>query len=135
MKINLEANTQARLDNNEPFLLPINEFKLEFTSNTYRLKQLLVSVRKDDKAKQFKVKEPYILDLSEFIGVGALDIEIAMTVHTTVIKTWNVPTLYFKQVEPTFEVTPEIARLQEQINNNKKAIAELTQLLKNNNLI
>lgn len=135
MKVYLEGNTTARLDNNEPFLMPINELELEFSSETYRLNTLIVSVKKGDKIKQFKVKEPYKLDITEFVETGAIDIAVSMTIHTTVVKEWRVPTLYFKEVEPTFEVTPEIAYLQAQITDNQRALAELKEILKNNNLI
>ena len=135
MKVYLDGNTLARLDYNEPFLLPINELELEFSSETYRLNTLIVSVRKDGNVEQFKVKSPYKLDISKFIATGSIDISVSMTIHTTVVKEWRVPTLYFKEVTPTFEVTPEIAYLQEQITNNQKALAELREILINNNLI
>ena len=135
MKVYLDGNTLARLDYNEPFLLPINELELEFSSETYRLNTLIVSVRKDGNVEQFKVKSPYKLDISKFIATGSIDISVSMTIHTTVVKEWRVPTLYFKEVTPTFEVTPEIAYLQEQITNNQKALAELKEILINNNLI
>lgn len=135
MKVYLDGNTQARLDYNEPFLLPINELELEFSSETYRLNTLIVSVRKGEKVEQFKVKAPYKLDISKFIETGSIDIAVSMTIHTTVVKEWRVPTLYFKEVTPTFEVTPEIAKLQEQIADNQRAITELREILINNNLI
>jgi hypothetical protein len=135
MKVYLDGNTLARLDYNEPFLLPINELELEFSSNVYKLNTLIVGVKKDGKIKQFKVKSPYKLDLKEFISTGAIDICISMTIHTTVVKEWILPTIYFREVEQTFEVTPEIAQLREEITKTKKAITELVQLLKNNNII
>lgn len=135
MKIYLDGNTQARLEQNEPCLLPMNEFELEFCSNVYRLSTLIVSVKKDGEIKQFKVKHPFKLDLKEYLVAGAIDINVSMVIHTTSVKEWVVPTIYFKEIEHKFEVTPEIAKLRQENQETKKAIAELVQLLKNNNTI
>jgi hypothetical protein len=135
MKIYLNGNTQARLEFTEPFLLPLNEFELEFCSDVYRLNTLIVSVKKEGKIKQFKVKHPFKLDLKEYLEAGAIDINVSMVVNTTSVKDWVVPTIYFKEIEHQFEITPEIAMLREQIDDNRRAIAELISILNNNNLI
>jgi hypothetical protein len=58
-----------------------------------------------------------------------------MIIQGKVVKTWYIPSLYIKEVIPTFEVTPEIAELRLEIDNNKRAINELVNLLKENNII
>ena len=42
--VNLEVNTQATIDYNEPVVLPENELVLDFKSSTYRINELLVFI-------------------------------------------------------------------------------------------
>jgi hypothetical protein len=135
MKILLNGNTQAEVDPQEPLLLPLDKLELEFCSNVYRLNTLIVTVKNEEKKEQFKVKAPFKLDISSFIKCGTIDINISMSIHTTVVKEWVVPTLYLKEVEHQFILTPEIAKLREDISDLKKAVRELTDLLKVNNII
>lgn len=135
MKIYLDTNTQARLESNEVYLMPLYALELEFCSNAYSLDTLIISVRNGDKNGQFKLKKPFKIDLIDFVKAGVIEIQADMVIQGKVVKTWYIPSLYIKEVIPTFEVTPEIAELRLEIDNNKRAINELVNLLKENNII
>jgi hypothetical protein len=135
MNIFLNGNTLAETDIKEALVLPLDSLKLAFSSSVYRLSPLIVGVYDGEKTKQYKIKAPFELDLSEFIKPGAIEITVSMTINTTVVKEWRVPTIYIKQIEQSFVATDEIIELREKLTETRKALSELTEILKNNNLI
>lgn len=133
--VNLEVNTQATIDYNEPVVLPENELVLDFKSSTYRINELLVFIRNEYGEKTYKIKPQLNVDISEFLKPSTIEGEISLLSKGEIVKTWRLPNLTIKEYSPTYKVTPEIAQLNEEIKLLKSGISEIKSILEKNFLI
>lgn len=135
INVNLEANTQATIDNIEPVILPENELILAFNSKVYRINELLVFIRSEYGEKTYKLKLPLNVDISEFLKPSVIEGEISLLSKGEIVKTWRLPNLTIKEYSPTYKVTPEIAKINEEIKLLREGVTEINNILKRNFLI
>lgn len=128
-QITLNAGSMARLEKNEPFVLP-DTLEIEFNSTVYRLNTLAITAKNGDATEKFKLtQKPYKIELKDVLKAGRVELEISSLVLGEVVKSWRVPDIIIKEVEHTFEAIPEIEELKNEINTLKKAIADILKLI------
>ena len=124
-KIILDLCSTARLDNNEPFVLP-EKLEFEIISNTYKLDTLYITAKNGNKTAKKKLKDVNFIDLTELAFAGKLELEISNLIGGQVAKSWRLPDLIIKH---NFQVIPEIEALKTEFNEKlskfEKAIAQL----------
>lgn len=112
-------------------LLP-EDVSLEFLSDTYDLKNLLVTIRKGNEERQYKPKGKPI-DISDLCKTaGLVEIEASLIANLQPVKTWRVESLLLVEVKGGFEAIPEIEVLREEINLVKSAIRDLVKVVNSN---
>lgn len=112
-------------------LLP-EEVSLEFRSDTYDLKNLLVTIRKGNEERQYKPNGKPI-DISDLCKTaGLVEIEASLIANLQPVKTWRVESLLLVEVKGGFEAIPEIEALREEINLVKSAIRDLAKVVNSN---
>ena len=132
---NLNNNTLGLVDLTEPLLLPEKELKIGFKSNVYSLTTLLASAKNGEQGIKQKIIGSTLFDLTSLLFPGTIEMEVSLMSKGEPVKTWRLADIVIKDVNPTYKVIPELSILQEQIDNLKGAIAELTGLLRKNNII
>ncbi len=140
IKIKLGANSLAKSDLRKPIVVP-NKVKLAIESEIYNLDsvELMVTIRNkmQNEVLQFKAnaENGHVADISEAIKVGELEGEISSYANCKVTKTWRIPNIIVKQIEYEFALIPETSELKKEIGETKKAIVELVEQLKTNNIL
>ena len=142
INITLGGNSLAKWDFGGSIILP-DELALKFKSYVYKLENmhLMVTIRNRyiDKVEQFKANKDndYTVDISSMIDEGELEIEISSYVQDggARTKTWRVPNIICRKVKYEFEIIPELDFIRQEILETKKAINELVEQLKTNNIL
>lgn len=142
INITLGGNSLAKWDFGGSIILP-DELALKFNSNVYKLENmhLMVTIRNRyiDKVEQFKANKDndYTVDISSMIDDGELEIEISSYVQDggARTKTWRTPNIACHKVEYDFEIIPELDFIRQEVLDTKKAIQELVEQLKTNNIL
>ena len=128
IKVSLNGNTRALIDFNEPIVLPENKLVLSFGSDIYNLSTLHVGVKNGEQVMFAKLNPGAEFDITPLLIPGVIEIDISMLKKGEVVKTWRVPDIFVKDINHSFEVTPEIAEI-------RGALKEITEILKKNNLL
>lgn len=127
LTLTLNGNTQALVDLQEPIVLPENELVLSFDSDIYNLTTLHVGARNGEQGMFAKLNPGAEFDITPLLIPGVIEIDISMLKKGEVVKTWRAPDIFVKDINHTFEITPEIAEI-------RGALKEITEILKKNNL-
>lgn len=130
INVDLTQTTLAMADITEPIVLPEDELILNFSSNIYNVKSLIVTVKNSEKKQQYKLKNCEPLDISAFLFGGILQIEISAILKGHVIKTWRIPDIFIKEVEHKFGLIPEIAEINRKFDELYKALKEIKNIIK-----
>jgi hypothetical protein len=69
----------------------------------------------------------------DFLTEGVLTIDIQQIRNGQIIKRWDVEKITLRKTVSKFEAIPEIAEIKQDINIIKKALAEISTMLKNKN--
>ena len=128
LTISLNGNTQALVDLQEPIILPEKELILSFSSDIYNLTTLHVGAKNGEQGMFAKLNPDAEFDITPLLIPGVIEIDISMLKKGEVVKSWRVPDIFIKDINHSFEVTPEIAEI-------RGAIKEITEILKKNNLL
>lgn len=136
--VTLNSSKCALCDLAEPILLP-ETLEVSFISDVYKLSNLmlLVTVKNGDVKKQYKAhyKNNFIIDITELLKLGAVDIEISACVRGNEVKEWRVPSIFVKEIEHKFELIPEIEELKAELKLQAKAINDLKNIIEKQGVI
>ena len=139
IKIKLNANNLAQCSLKKAIVIPCG-VELVFDSIMYNLDcmELVVTIRNamQNEIKQYSVKnDEHKVDISDSIKEGELEVEISAHVNGEVTKTWRIPNIIVKQIKCKFELIPELESIKSELRDTKKAIRELVDQLKTNNIL
>ena len=133
IKIPLTAKRLA-IPEERKIMLPEDVF-IQFTSSTYSLDTLVITVKNGKEKKQYKTTGDPINITPLCKIAGELNIEVSYVVNCEAVKTWQVEPLLLCEVEHSFEAIPIIEALKAEIQKNRAAIGDVAKLLKENDLI
>lgn len=128
IQLTLNGNTQALVDLQEPLILPEKELVLSFDSDIYNLTTLHVGAKNGEQGMFAKLNPDAEFDITPLLIPGVLEIDISMLKKGEVVKTWRVPDIFVKDINHSFEITPEIAEIM-------GALKEIKEILKKNNML
>ena len=136
MIIDIELNKVSVAASNiaAPIILPEDTLIINFKSDIYNIKTLLVTIKFNGKTKEYKLENNYSIDISDIVKGGVLEIEASAILKGIAIKRWRVPDIIFKESDHNLEAIPELVKLKEdftaEIKKIHSALAEINKIIK-----
>ena len=129
MVIEFHLTVTNYLKHNEIITLPEDKVELLFKQTAYSVGELVLSVKKGDKSKQYKVRtEP--VDISEFFTeAGEVTACLTLAVRGEVARTWQIEPFCAREVPDGIEVVPEVEALKDTVDKLTHAIVELNNII------
>lgn len=125
MVINFKLIHTNYLRHNEIITLPEDKVELAFTKTHLSVGELVLSVMKGTKVKQYKVKDDPV-DITEFFTeAGEVNACVSLTVRGEVARTWQIEAFCAKEIPNGIEVVPEVEKIKEDVAVIKQAITEI----------
>lgn len=113
------------LTHNEIITLPEDKVELNFTRTHLSIGELVLSVAKGTKVKQYKVGDTPV-DITEFFTeAGEVNACLSLAVRGEVARTWQIEPFCAREIPSGIEVIPELEKLKEDITIIKQAISEI----------
>ena len=115
----LDRSRYVRL--HEKVVLP-DTITLKFSSYSYELPELLVTVRSPSGTKQYKTRDGTV-DISELADrAGKIEIVAGLIVKGTEVKKWQVEPIILVEIPQGFEAIPEIVAIEETLRNHESRL-------------
>ena len=124
MVINFKLIHTNYLRHNEIITLPEDKVELSFTKTHLSVGELVLSVMKGTKVKQYKVKDDPV-DITEFTEAGEVNACVSLTVRGEVARTWQIEPFCAREIPAGIEVVPEVEKIKEDVAVIKQAITEI----------
>ena len=129
MNIELNLNAESYVRHDKIITLPDERVAFLFKSACYAIGELLITVKVNNKEKQYKLQSEGGVDITDLITQAC---EVNMTaqfiINGNVAKTWQIEPLCVREIGGGFEAIPEIEHLKQRISVLEKAVTELSEL-------
>lgn len=117
------------LKHNEVVTIPEDKVELAFVKTHLSIGELILSVMKGTKMKQYKVKDEPV-DITEFFTeAGEVNACLSLAVRGEVARTWQIEPFCAREIPAGIEVVPEVEHLKEEVATLKRAIVELNTII------
>lgn len=129
MQIILNLTTTNYLKHNEVITLPEDKVELLFKQTAYSVGDLVLTVAKGEKVKQYKVKKDPV-DITEFFTeAGEVSACLSLSVRGEVARVWQIEPFCAKEIPNGIEVVPEVEALKGEIKQLKQALYEINNII------
>ena len=132
MRIELYLNANTYVTHNEIIVIPEEKVELLFKSSAYAIGTLLITVKRGDTVKQYKLKNETALDITDFCKIaGMVEVTAQIIVRGESAKLWQIEPFCVKEISGGFEVMPEIEYLKQRVSILERAVTELSEIITN----
>lgn len=129
MIITLNLTVTNYLKHNEVVTLPEDSVELLFKQTAYSVGDLVLTVAKGEKVKQYKVKKDPV-DITEFFTeAGEVSACLSLSVRGEVARVWQIEPFCAKEIPNGIEVVPEVEALKGEIKQLKQALYEINNII------